>query len=242
MRWLSRFLKPNSAASFPAIASETPFYAVGDVHGCATHLEKLLTQLDPAVKRVYVGDYVDRGDESAAVLRMVMADQDATHLAGNHEAMMLKFINKPDTKSARWLRYGGLQTLASFGVSGVTETSADPALEKARDSLLDAMGPALHDWMEQLDVSYTNGNVTVVHAGADPREPIETQARNTLMWGHPDFKRIARSDGQWMLHGHTIVDSPTAKQGRIAIDTGAYATGRLTAAHVTSHGVTFLST
>jgi len=155
---------------------------------------------------------------------------------------MLKFIDTPDAKSSRWLKYGGLQTLASFGVSGGTETSHEDALIAARDALVDAMGPDLHAWLAQLDVSYSNGNVTVVHAGADPRTPIDSQSRNTMIWGHPDFEKATRTDGTWILHGHTIVDAPYAHSGRIAIDTGAYATGRLTAACITPAGVSFVST
>lgn len=70
---------------------------------------------------------------------------------------------------------------------------------------------------------------------------MSDQSPKTLRWGHPDFEDEVRQDGTWVLHGHTIVDQPHMTAGRIAIDTGAYATNRLTAAHVTAGDVTFIS-
>ena len=81
-----------------------------------------------------------------------------------------------------------------------------------------------------------------MHASADPNTPIALQAARTLAWGHRDFETTPRQDGIWVPHGHTIVDDAYAKDGRIAVDTGAYASGRLTAAHVTAGGVQFLQT
>ena len=78
-----------------------------------------------------------------------------------------------------------------------------------------------------------------MHAGADPAVAIEDQTRGTLLWGHPEFHKTPRNDDTWVVHGHTIVDAPVAENGIISIDTGAYATGRLTVAHVSSDGVTF---
>ena len=83
--------------------------------------------------------------------------------------------------------------------------------------------------------------MAVVHAGADPSEPMALQTDEVLKWGHRDFMDRPRTDGVWVLHGHTIVDQASATAGRIAIDTGAYATGTLTAAHVTDGDVRFLS-
>jgi len=154
--------------------------------------------------------------------------------------MMLGFIDDPEKKGARWLRYGGLQTLASFGIGGVTSSSEGAALTTARDALKETMGDALCTWLRDLPATWRSGNVTVVHAGADPVTPLTLQSSKTFMWGHPDFDRVLRTDGTWVAHGHTVVEQPTAQGGKIAVDTGAYATGQLTAAYVTSGDVTFL--
>ncbi len=217
---------------------EMPFVAIGDIHG-RLDLLKVFLDRTPTEQIVLVGDYVDRGDDSAGVLRLLSAREDLICLSGNHEELMLNFIKSPERHGARWLRYGGLQTLASYGVSGMTETSANDAMVKARDQLLDAMGPETLAWLKSRPTSWQSGNIAVVHAGADPNVPIYDQSVKTLHWGHGDFLKKRRRDGVWVIHGHTIVDAPQNTKGRIAIDTGAYATGRLSAVHIDQTGARF---
>ena len=85
---------------------------------------------------------------------------------------MLGFIDDPKTNGERWLRYSGLQTLHSFGVSGISQTSSGADLEKARDALYAAMGADLVEWVADLPKSWVSGNVAFVHAGADPAVAI----------------------------------------------------------------------
>ena len=238
---LSAFRAPKPAA-FDPIAPESGFYAMGDIHGRLDLLDRVLRGLPDDLPLICVGDYIDRGDDGAGVLRRLQASPDITCLRGNHEDMLLAFLDAPQDKGPRWIRNGGLQTLASFGVTGVTQTTAGIDLKIAADALRRAMGPELIDWMRLLPLMHETGNVTVVHAGADPAKPLDQQAHRTLTWGHPDFLTTPRRDGQWVLHGHTIVDAPSADQGRIAVDTGAYATGRLTVAQVIPGEVSFEST
>ncbi|MEQ3748532.1 MAG: metallophosphoesterase family protein [Celeribacter sp.] len=217
---------------------------MGDIHGRADLLDRLLEKLHqqapPDARLICVGDYVDRGEESARTLRDLHAltQQHPDHvicLMGNHEEMLLNFLDAPAQAGPSWLRHGGLQTLASFGLpapapgsSGATPDTA--AWEDLRDRLRAALGPDLETWLRALPLRWSSGNVTVVHAGADPALPLEAQPAQALLWGHRDFTTTPRSDGHWVLHGHTITDAPQVQAGRIAIDTGAYATGRLTAA------------
>ncbi len=228
-----------------APAPERPFFAVGDIHGALHLLEDLFAQLeaiDAAAPVICVGDYIDRGEESAAVLRLLAArggrGAPIVCLRGNHEDMCLAFLDDPGRAGPLWLRNGGLQTLASFGVG----IGGGRSLDEVRDDLAAAMGRDLIGWLRALPLSWRSGNVAVVHGGADPRRPIEAQEARHLLWGHPEFLRQPRADGVWVVHGHTIVEAPKAEAGRIAIDTGAYATGRLAAAHVTQGAVRFLST
>ncbi len=223
---------------FPAITPNSPFIAVGDIHGRADLLKRFLDK-ERTYPVICVGDYVDRGDESSEVLRLLQQRSDITCLSGNHEEMMLEFLKVPEKAGPRWLRYGGLQTLASFGVAGVSGTSVGTALISARDALGEAMGPELITWLNNLPTRWKSGNMAVVHAGADPALSIADQKISALHWGHPDFTRNQRKDGVWVIHGHTIVDTPIANRGRIAIDTGAYATGRLTAVLVEPGKTTF---
>lgn len=237
--WIAK-LRGRSTA-FPPLAPETPFYAIGDIHGRADLLNRALDQLPTADPVICVGDYIDRGENSAEVLRLLHARRDIKCLMGNHEEMLLNYLDDPARHGPRWLRYGGLQTLASFGVSGVTETSPPNRLLAARDALVAAMGPDLITWVRTLPLSFCSGNVAVVHAAADPKIAMQDQIKQHLLWGHPEFNKVQRQDGIWIVHGHTIVDSATASNGRIAIDTGAYATGKLTIAQIGLDSVSFVS-
>lgn len=237
--WLGNLFKSSDTVG--PIAPDGPFCVIGDVHGRIDLLDRMLDRIGTERSVVCVGDYVDRGEHSSEVLVRLQDRPDTTCLKGNHEEMLLKFLEDPISAGPRWLRYGGLQTLASFGVSGVTDTSRGDDLTAARDRLQQAMGDQMCEWLNDLPLWYRSGNVAVVHAGADPHCSIEHQDNASLLWGHPDFLKSGRPDGLWVVHGHTIVDEPSSKNGRIAIDTGAYATGRLTAAMISPGSVEFVT-
>lgn len=116
-------------------------FVVGDIHGCIEKLAGLLARIDDDIARhadqtarvVFVGDYIDRGENSADVLRF-MADVTRRYperlvaLMGNHERMLLDFLADPTGSAKRWIRYGGLETLSSFGVgAGLTTESRNAA-------------------------------------------------------------------------------------------------------------------
>ncbi|WP_375700203.1 metallophosphoesterase [Pseudophaeobacter sp. TrK17] len=235
--WIAK-LRRNSTV-FPPLAPVTPFYVIGDIHGRADLLNRALDQLPSSGPIVCVGDYIDRGENSAEVLRLLRDRRDIQCLKGNHEEMLLRFLDDPAGQGPRWLRYGGLQTLASFGVRGVTETSDPNRVLAARDALVAEMGAELINWIRALPQSFSSGNVVVVHAAADPKAAPQDQQQRHLLWGHPEFEKTPRQDGIWIVHGHTIVDSATVSNGRIAIDTGAYATGRLTIAKIGPDNISF---
>ncbi len=235
-KWFKRSKK--TAAHFDPICPDEPFVAIGDIHGRFDILQRLPVE-QPGSQLVFLGDLIDRGEQSADVLKAVFAASGAICLMGNHEEMMLDFIANPADRGARWLRFGGLQTLASFDISGISQTSSGGELERARDELVDAMGQDLLDWVTNLPKFWTSGNVAFVHAGADPALPITAQDKSALLWGHQDFGNVDRTDGTWIVHGHTIIDAPEMKPGVISIDTGAYATGNLTAATIVPGDVSF---
>lgn len=233
------------------VQPEHPFVAIGDVHGRADlllEIDRLISERCPNWPVVFLGDYVDRGEDSREVLKLLMsvpADREppVTCLMGNHERMVLDFLDNPARKAARWLRNGGLQTLASFGLAPPRgEGAGADAWEDLRDGLADAMGEDMIAWLQARPLTWHSGNVWAVHAAADPDIPMTEQTEFTLLWGHPEFTRRPRTDGQWVVHGHTIVQAPQVHEGRIAVDTGAYATGRLSAALISPDGVTFVQT
>ncbi|WP_233494690.1 metallophosphoesterase family protein [Ruegeria sp. A3M17] len=228
-------------AVFPAPMPDTPTCVIGDVHGCIRQLQNLLPKIPRDHRVILVGDYVDRGENSADVLRLIQNRPDFICLKGNHEDMMLNFLRDPEEYGPRWLRYGGLQTLASFGVRNVRAEMTAAELVACRDNLLVEMGPELVRWITELRAFDYSGNVLVAHAGANPNTSPDQQSEKNLMWGHPEFRTTDRRDGVWVVYGHTIVDQAAARRGRIAVDTGAFATGVLSAVCLDGGEPTFIS-
>ena len=259
---LTKYLKKlfhtrPSAPHFTApLAVPGPVYVIGDIHGAFDALLQLSDIIDADAQargaaapppRVYVGDYVDRGEASATVLahlyELAKLDPDQhICLRGNHEAMMLDFLRDPTRTGRRWLRHGGLQTLASYGIGGMSERSKPASFTAARDALRRALPAGLEDWLQSRPSLWRLGNLNVVHAALDPATPPQGQGDDIRLWGHAQFATQPRRDGQWVIHGHTIVDDPVVQAGRIAIDTGAYATGRLTAAGFCGDQMWFVGT
>ncbi len=249
--WIKGLIGRNAAqdAGFPAseIAPEQRFVVIGDIHGRLDLLQTLLPKLDDDCPLIFVGDYVDRGDYSAQVLRQLHHLSETSNgrvvcLLGNHEEMLLRFVEDPKRVGGLWLNNGGLQTLASFGIAGINEAVFGDGAVAVAARLRQSMGDALLSWLNTRPLTWTSGNVTVVHAALDPNQSVETQSRQICVWGHPQFPRIPRQDGQWVVHGHTIVDHARARHGIVSIDTGAFATNRLTAAEIFKGGVRFVST
>jgi len=235
-----RAARMPSALPFPPPAPAEDLAIIGDVHGMVQPFARMLARLEreaPGARVICVGDLIDRGEESAAVLRLAFAQRDRlTVLLGNHEEMLLRFLDAPETEARRWLRNGGLQTLASFGLA------AGQGNEVAlRDQLRAALGAGVEDWLRALPRSWISGNVLVTHAGADPWLPITQQSAQVLTWGHEDCGRRRRTDGIWVVHGHHIVPVARMEEGVIALDTGAFAGGALSAALLSGSSVHFLS-
>lgn len=230
----------HERVKYSPVSVPTPHYVIGDIHGRIDLLDRMMTRIEADARTrgfgdgyhlVFLGDYVDRGENSAEVLDFLQSlvrerPETVTCLKGNHEVMLLQFLR--DGKQASWLQYGGLQTLASYGVRNIVANAAEADIKIAREKLSKAIGPETHEWLTRLPLLYQSGNVVCVHAAVDPRLSIPEQSERTLLWGHPDFAHSNRTDGLWIAHGHTIVDTPVVSAGRISLDTGAYATGRLT--------------
>jgi serine/threonine protein phosphatase 1 len=223
-----------------AVPAGTRVYAVGDVHGCAALLDRLHARIrddarDAPERRkvvVYLGDYVDRGPDSAGVIDRLLDDPlpgfETVYLKGNHEDFMLRFLDDPSV-GGYWLMNGGGATLASYDV---TETrpgrSAGPA-----DGLGDAFRarlPAAHrEFLDGLRLMHREGDFVFVHAGIRPDTPLDAQTEEDLLWIREPFLGSPEDRGFVVVHGHTPVESPELLFNRINVDTGAVWTGRLTA-------------
>ena len=152
---------------------------------------------------------------------------------------MLRFLDDPQGGAA-WLRHGGMQTLASYGVAVSGARPEAGARAQIRDALRAALGEGTEAWLRGLPRAWQSGNLLVTHAGADPRQPMPHQAPRSLLWGHPAFGRFPRRDGLWVAHGHVIVPAARAQCGVISVDTGAYATGRLSCALISDAAMRFV--
>jgi len=214
----------------------TRLYCIGDIHGRADLLERLLAQIrDDAASIacrkvvVYLGDYVDRGDYSREVLDLLLSGPlpgfEAIHLRGNHEQALLDFLQHPESIPG-WLTYGGLATLLSYGVRLSNPPFLADMPEIARQ--LRERLPAEHiAFLEGLKLYHTEGSYAFVHAGIRPGVELENQHPDDLLWIREDFTRHDGAHPRIMVHGHSVAEQVELRPNRIGLDTGAYRTGIL---------------
>ena len=230
-------------------------YAVGDIHGRADLLALLLDRLEAAADAdrgaggepivVFLGDYVDRGPQSAQVIDLLLSGRPRgfvrRFLRGNHEQAMLAFMADPLPHRA-WLMQGGSETLLSYGVTPPAPVYALEAdwLEVAAQ--LRAAVPPVHiAFLEGLERFAEYGDYAFVHAGVDAARPLHAQAEADLYWIRERFLNSRRRFSHLVVHGHTPAERPYADQRRIGVDTGAYASGVLTAVRLEGEGHAFLA-
>lgn len=193
---------------------------------------------------VFLGDYVDRGYQSREVidylLNLELPGTEIVFLAGNHEDMLMQFLVKPEDAEL-WLRVGGIAALASYGVF-VSDRPEPAELTKAADALKKAIPREHLVFLKNLKEHVQVGDYFFVHAGLRPGIPLEAQRRRDKLSIRSEFTEMEYDFGMRIVHGHTGVRKPVVTRNRIAIDTGAFATGVLTAAVVSQKQVRFLQT
>ena len=232
-------LWPDADTPRARAPEDTRLYAVGDVHGCTDLLDRLREEIRrdaasaPESRKivVYLGDYVDRGADSAGVLTALterpLDGIEQVCLKGNHEDLLLKFLDDPGV-CALWLANGGRATLRSYGLE-VDEAGA-AASAAALSAELRARLPDAHlRFLQALPMTYRAGGYLFVHAGIRPGIELSQQAEDDLMWIRDPFLRSPYDHGYVVVHGHSPVDAPEVRFNRINIDTGAVWSGCLTA-------------
>lgn len=234
-----------------AVPADTRAYAIGDVHGRRDLLEELLARIDAeraadprAVEHlILLGDLIDRGPDSRGVLDLVLerqaADATLTVLGGNHESMLVTLLDGDMWHLESWLHFGGEECARSYGLDPIA-LLAEPhsAAEHLRAGI-----PAAHQaLLRALPDSCRVGDVLFAHAGIRPGVAIDAQDPQDLRWIRLPFLRSTADHGVLVVHGHTVVGEPEIYANRIAIDTGASATGRLTALCLDGTARHFLAT
>lgn len=243
----------TASESRPTVGDALRVYAIGDIHGRFDLMISLLRVIcsdaenfddDRSTRIVFLGDYIDRGDETAQVLSALRslwahAAGGITFLRGNHEDALLAFLADP-VSGRRWLDYGAEQTLASYGIPQPPRNPSDNGLRQTRDELSIAMDEDVA-FLGAMPSHAKRGDVLFTHAGCNASaKEIELDAK-AMMWGHPSALVDAPIPGTLVVHGHYDSVEPVNCPGRICVDTGAYYSGRLTAVRLDAD-VTFLST
>ncbi|PZR83824.1 MAG: serine/threonine protein phosphatase [Hyphomicrobiales bacterium] len=229
--------KSRRITAAPLLPEGLRIYAVGDVHGRADLLEQLFSRVDEDLKdhpigetiHIFLGDYIDRGQDSAAVLDLVI-ERARIHrvscLKGNHELFLSEFLENPGVLT-QWAQYGALPTLASYGLTPTINADRKERAELSA-SLGNAMPKSHSQFLAGLKLCFTCGDFFFVHAGVRPGTPLSRQREEDMLWIRGDFLLHEEPFEKIIVHGHTPVREPEVRNNRINIDTGAYATGRLT--------------
>ena len=214
-------------------------YAVGDVHGHLDRLQRVHDGIradlqdrpcrDAAV--VHLGDYIDRGPESAGVVEHLLAGPPAPgvavfNLMGNHEAMMLAALEQANSSAVDdWLNNGGVDALLSWGV---------PIRSPTRDWAA-RLPPAHLRFIRGLLPHWSCEGALFVHAGVRPGVSLAEQSADDLLWIRDAFLRwrgtmLPEAPDMLVVHGHTPSPRPEVKPNRLGLDTGAGRGGLLTCA------------
>lgn len=247
LMWKSR--QSAETVATPNLPEGVRIYAVGDIHGRADLLEQTFARIDadlakhpaPTPIQVFLGDYIDRGPKSAQVLEHLV-QRGRTHrticLKGNHEIYLLEFLRNPEILRP-WGQFGGLTTLLSYGLTP-SLNPADEEQVKLAEELDRVLPPDHRQFLGALPLSFSCGDYFFVHAGVRPGESLSRQRDEDLLWIRDEFLLHEEAFEKIVVHGHTPVMEPDVRRNRINIDTGAYATGRLTCLRLEGDEISFL--
>ncbi len=226
--------RPDAAVPGGVVA-----YAIGDIHGCANLLAKLIEQIaNEAAERpgdkvslVCLGDYVDRGPDSRGVIDMLLklsASErvDCCFLKGNHDQLLLDFLENPEV-GPEWCNFGGRETLACYGAPLPYQRSGPEDWAAIQDRFRELLPTEHLTFLQGLIPSHQLGDYFFAHAGARPGVRLEDQREEDLLWIRQPFLKHPDPFEKIVVHGHTPAPDPHLDGRRIGLDTGAYATGVL---------------
>jgi serine/threonine protein phosphatase 1 len=214
-------------------------YVIGDIHGRADLLDRVIARITRDLEvapvadclTVTLGDYVDRGPDSQRVIERLAGNPFPTAfvaLKGNHEAVLERFLVDPSVAD-HWRRLGGLETLHSYGVD-VGPLMRGRGYDAAAAAFRSVLPQAHTEFFCSLKTSLTVGRYFLCHAGVRPGVPLSQQHEDDLLWIRDEFLASDIDFGKIVVHGHSPTRRPQILANRINIDTGAFMSGRLTCA------------
>lgn len=220
----------------PCLPAGMRIYAVGDIHGRLDLLDLLLARIEQDVSVrpvarpmfVFLGDYIDRGPSSRAAIDRLIAhgrSNECVFLKGNHEQIAIKCLSDRSLFD-QWLRLGGIETLISYGISpkpGLDEVQ----IVRLQAAFHGALPQAHFRFFRDLQMSFSCGDFFFAHAGVRPNVHLSRQKESDLLWIRDEFLSSNEDFGKIVVHGHTPTREIEVASNRINIDTGAFATGRL---------------
>ncbi len=246
--WLRKLLGQETRA--PMMSEGRRVFAIGDIHGRNDLLCRLLERIDRSRKTaqaddvfVFLGDYIDRGSDSKGVIETLLSLPShwrTIFLRGNHDQSLLDFLDDPALYRT-WRNYGAPETLLSYGVHP-PRFDDDKAFVLARDQLVEKCPTSHLQFLRSLQLMHEEEDYLFVHAGVRPGLPLHQQCEQDLLWIRDDFLMSDHLSDKVVVHGHTPSDRPIRRPNRLGLDTGAHATGCLTAAVLERDTIVFLST
>ncbi len=243
--------RPVAELAFKGLPEKHRIYAVGDIHGRLDLLQLVHEKIGKHAQAyqgtkivVYLGDYVDRGPHSMQVIDYLLAnslpDFDCVYLLGNHEQVLLQFLEGYSLDLAHdWFGFGGLATLQSYGVS-LRGIPTPKDLPRIQAEFVENCPVAHRHFFQKLVLNFELGGYFFVHAGIKPKLPLTKQTADDMLWIRDEFLNSHRQFERIIVHGHSVTEFPEIKSNRIGLDTGAYASGRLTCAVFEGVRVDFL--
>ena len=232
-------------------AQDVRLYAIGDIHGRLDLLDRMIELINLDIKEhggdslvVTLGDYIDRGPDSRGVLdRLLSRPFSGRYVAlqGNHETLLESFLKNPAQVGIHWWRLGGMDTLKSFGITIKPRMKARD-FDRAAVELRETLSAKQTEFLGSLKTSLTVDRYFLCHAGVRPGIALDLQSDEDLLWIRDEFLDSQVDFGKIVIHGHTPMEEPEVLVNRINIDTGAFATGRLTCVVLEEGRHRFIST
>lgn len=235
-RNLTKVVHPDPAARVP---DGVRVYAFGDVHGCDDLLRRLLPAITDDAKRgsiermvlVGLGDYIDRGPNSRVCIELLLREaelwRETVFLRGNHEQTLLDFIENPERIAPMWFEFGGTEFMKSYGID-IGSRKHEIDFRMVRGQLVRSVPLEHLRFVQRTLLHYEIGDYFFVHAGVRLNTPLSAQVAEDFLWIRNGFSDRDDPFEKVVVHGHTPVELPFLGRHRINLDTGAYATGRLT--------------